>query len=136
MSRINLLFYLIGNIFYTSYIDDFFDRLFFLFTKHTCRSHDKAKETEERLRLQVGTRLREIAEDHISIEQHTDIVRTKLESLQSEQQRELDNLTLELERETTERCEYCLVSHWYTIGIPYQIHIIKYYFIVVLSICQ
>jgi len=67
------------------------------------RSHDKAKETEERLRLQVGTRLREIAEDHISIEQHTDIVRTKLESLQSEQQRELDNLTLELERETTER---------------------------------
>ena len=81
----------------------FFSYFFYKTHNNCCRSHDKAKETEERLRLQVGTRLREIAEDHISIEQHTDIVRTKLESLQSEQQRELDNLTLELERETTER---------------------------------
>ena len=81
----------------------FFSYFFYKTYNNCCRSHDKAKETEERLRLQVGTRLREIAEDHISIEQHTDIVRTKLESLQSEQQRELDNLTLELERETTER---------------------------------
>ena len=67
----------------------------------TTASHQHAKETEMNLRKTVNIKLKEISEDHIPIEQHATILRTKIESLESSHAMYITTLELEIERENT-----------------------------------
>jgi hypothetical protein len=71
----------------------------------TLSSHEHAKMTEDKLREQVGIRLKKIAEDHITIEQHDEILRTKLESMSQNHELEMDRMTTELENDCQTRLE-------------------------------
>ena len=65
----------------------------------TISSHEHAKMTEDTLREQVGQRLKSIAENHIPIEQHSEIIRTKLDTLAAEHDREIAQINVENEHD-------------------------------------
>ena len=71
----------------------------------TISSHEHAKMTEDTLREQVGQRLKSIAENHIPIEQHSEIIRTKLDTLAAEHDREIAQINVENEHDNQTKLE-------------------------------
>ena len=71
----------------------------------TISSHEHAKLTEDTLREQVGQRLKNIAENHIPIEQHSEIIRTKLDTLAAEHDREIAQINVENEHDSQTKLE-------------------------------
>ena len=69
------------------------------------QSHEQARKTEDTLRQQVGDRLKEIAEDHIPIGQHSALLRTKIDGLVAEHTREMEYLTVENDRDCDTKLE-------------------------------
>jgi hypothetical protein len=53
----------------------------------------------------VGQRLKNIAENHIPIEQHSEIIRTKLDTLAAEHDREIAQINVENEHDSQTKLE-------------------------------